>query len=264
MKLMETGPWGTGGCGHLTRRLNGCKQLTGRTLTRPFRTVAAWLVHAYTASGAVLALAALGATMRGDARAAFAWLLAATIVDSTDGVLARRFEVRTYAPGLDGARLDDIVDYLTFVFLPAFLVYQWEMVPPGWGLAVAAVMLLSSAAGFSAHDAKTDDHFFTGFPSYWNIVVLYLYAAPTGRWFNAVVLIVLAALVFVRVGYVYPTRTPTWRHVTLALAWLWAVTVAAIIWMLPRPPILLVIGSLAFPVYYIVLSLILQRGRRLA
>ena len=233
-------------------------------MTRPFWAAAAWLVHAYTASGAVFALLALAAATRGSARAAFGWLLLATVVDSTDGVLARLADVRTYAPAFDGARLDDLVDYLTFVFLPAFIVYQWQMVPPGWGLVVASAMLLSSALGFSARDAKTADHFFTGFPSYWNIVVLYLYALGSGRWMNAIVLVALAALVFVRVGWVYPTRTPTWRHVTLVLASLWGVAVATIVWGLPRPSMPLVIGSLGFPVYYIVLSLILQRNRRLA
>jgi phosphatidylcholine synthase len=136
------------------------------------------------------------------------------------------------------------------------------MAPDGWGIPTAAAMLLSSAYGFSATDAKTADHFFTGFPSYWNVVVFYLYALHTGPVVNAAVLLGLAALVFVRVGYVYPSRTPMWRSVTLALGVLWAAAVAVCVWMLPDAPAVLAIGSLVFPVYYFVLSIMLQRRRR--
>jgi phosphatidylcholine synthase len=220
------------------------------------------MVHLYTASGAIMALLGMIAVDRKDARVAFLWMFAATVVDSTDGLLARRAQVRLRVAWIDGAKLDDIVDYLTFVFLPAYLVYQFEMVPGSASLPVASAMLLSSAFGFSAADAKTDDHFFTGFPSYWNIVVFYLYALHTGQLVNVVVLAALAALVFVRVGYVYPSRTPDWRAVTLTLGAAWAAAVAVCTWMLPAPPRALLIGSLVFPVYYVVLSLVLQRARR--
>lgn len=224
--------------------------------------MAAWLVHLYTATGGLLAFLAMIAATRGDARTAFLWMVAATVVDSTDGVLARRADVRTYAPAIDGGKLDDIVDYLTFVFLPAYLVYQLRMVPEGWATPAAAAMLLSSALGFSASDAKSADHFFTGFPSYWNIVVFYLYALRTDPMFNLLLVVGLAAMVFVRTGYVYPSRTPTWRVVTLVLGVCWGAAVAVSVWMLPAAPRPLVIGSLVFPVYYVGLSLLLQRSRR--
>jgi len=232
------------------------------TLALPYRRAAAWLVHVYTASGGVMAFLGLIAVARDDARTAFLWMLAATIVDSTDGVFARWANVRAYAPEVDGAKLDDIVDYLTFVFLPAYLVYHFGMVPDGLGIVVVAAMLLSSAFGFSLNDAKTADHFFTGFPSYWNIVVLYLYALATTGAVNAAVLLSLAALVFVRVGYIYPTRTLAWRRVTLSLGGLWGATIAAIVWLLPHAPRAMVIATLVFPVYYLVLSLMLQRRRQ--
>lgn len=257
----EARRWGTVAQTHLTRALPRCKPLTDKTLPLPYRRAAAYGVHLYTASGALMAFLGLLAVVQGNARAAFLWMVAATFVDSTDGLLARLADVRSHAAGVDGARLDDIVDYLTFVFLPAFLVYHFRMTPQGWAVAVVAAMLLSSAFGFSATDAKTSDHFFTGFPSYWNIVVLYLYALGARPLVNAAVLLALAALVFVRVGYIYPSRTPTWRRLTLTLGAAWAVAVTAIVWMLPSPPRALVIGSLAFPVYYVVLSLLLQRRR---
>jgi phosphatidylcholine synthase len=208
-----------------------------------------------------MAFLGLAAAARGEARVSFLWMLLATVVDSTDGVFARRAEVRVHAPVVDGGKLDDIVDYLTFVFLPAWLVYHFRMVPDGWGLPVASAMLLSSAFGFSANDAKTADHFFTGFPSYWNIVVFYLYALRTGPVVNTVVLLALAAMVFVRLKYIYPSRTPAWRTVTLVLGAVWGAIVAVCVWMVPDPPQALLIGSLVFPVYYIVLSLMLQRAR---
>src|SRR5512142_803934 len=131
-------------------------------LALPFRTIAAWAVHAYTATGALIAFLALLAVIQHDARSTFLWLFAATIVDATDGWMARRAEVRRYAATVDGARLDDIVDYLTFVFLPAFFVYHFQMLPIGWGALAVAAVLLSSAFGFTAADAKTPDYFFTG------------------------------------------------------------------------------------------------------
>jgi phosphatidylcholine synthase len=221
----------------------------------------AWLVHIYTASGAFLAFIGASAVVHGSDRTALAAMFAATIVDATDGALARRARVKEVLPGIDGARIDDIVDYLTFVFLPLLLLdasgglYRWQAFP------VAAVVLVSSVYGFVSPDAKTSDHFFTGFPSYWNIVVLYLMAFHTSPAVNAVVLLVLSALVFVRIGYVYPSRTPTLRALTLALAGAWAIALGLIIAMWPSPPRWLVLASLAFPVYYVALSLALHFRR---
>jgi phosphatidylcholine synthase len=231
-------------------------------LARPYRAAAAWLVHLYTAAGALLAFLSLREVVEGDVRMAFVWLAVATAVDSTDGVLARLAQVKTFASGLDGARLDDIVDYLTYVFIPTFIVYRMEMVPGVLVWPVAAAVLLSSAFGFTLEDAKTEDYFFTGFPSYWNVVVLYMVSLGSDPLLNAVTLLALSALVFVRIGYVYPSRTPMWRTATLALGVLWAMAMLVVVWTLPAPPRPLVIASLVFPVYYVVLSLMLQRRRR--
>jgi phosphatidylcholine synthase len=222
---------------------------------------AAWLVHIYTASGALCAFFGTLAVFSSRYRDAFLLMALATFLDATDGVLARAAAVKEVLPGFDGARLDDIVDYLTFVFLPALLLYQSGALPSGWGALVASCILLSSAYGFASGDAKTDDHFFTGFPSYWNIVALYLYAAKVPPAINAVILIGLAALVFVRIGYVYPTRTPTLRTLTLVLGSIWALLIIAVIYRLPDVPGVLLAASLFFPAYYIALSLVLQMRR---
>ena len=126
--------------------------------------LAAWLVHVYTASGAVLALLSLRAAVQDDFRMAFAWLFLATVVDASDGWLARRFRVREAIPHFDGGKLDELVDYLTFVFVPAVIAAEAGILPPHWTTLVAGAMLLASAYGFSQDDAKTPDHFFTGFP----------------------------------------------------------------------------------------------------
>jgi phosphatidylcholine synthase len=234
-----------------------------RANAKPFRIpFAAAAVHAYTASGAILAFVGIRAVFAGDARLAFAMMFLATVIDSTDGVLARAARVKETLPSVDGARIDDIVDYLTFVVLPMLLLDRFGFLPARIGLLVVAIVLLSSAYGFGSADAKTTDHFFTGFPSYWNIVALYLYlfAVPAGA--SAAILILLSVLVFVRIGYVYPSRTPVLRRLTVAFASAWAVSVAVLICWLPSPLRWLAIASLAFPVYYIVLSLVLHSRRR--
>jgi phosphatidylcholine synthase len=222
---------------------------------------AAWLVHAYTASGAVLAFIAAWCVVHRNDRMAFAALLAATIVDGTDGVLARAARVREVLPDVDGGRIDDMVDFITYVFVPMLLLEADGGLPARAALPVVAVVLMSSAYGFMAPDAKTADHFFTGFPSYWNIVVLYLllFAVPPGA--NAAVLLFLSGMIFVRIRWIYPTRTPVWRTLTLVLAAAWAVLLGAIIALWPSPPKALAIASLVFPVYYCVLSLALHVRR---
>jgi phosphatidylcholine synthase len=220
-----------------------------------------WLVHAYTASSAVLAFLALDATAKGDYRTAFLWLAVTVVVDASDGFLARTFRVRERLPHFNGARLDDIVDYLTFVFVPLFLLVHAGLLRETWGVPAAAGALLASAYGFSREDAKTTDHFFTGFPSYWNIVALYMVALELAPSINAAFIVAFTALVFVPIGYVYPTRTPTLRTLTLSLSVAWGIAMAVIIWQLPRPSPVLVYGSLTFPVYYGVLSVVLH-GRR--
>ena len=209
-----------------------------------------------------MAFAGVLSVIDGRFRAAFLWMIAATIVDGTDGALARLARVKEVTPSIDGARLDDIVDYLTFVFLPILLLYQAGHLPPGWGLAVSAGVLLSSGYGFASADAKTSDNFFTGFPSYWNIVALYLHAAAMAPLVNAAILVTFSVLVFVRIGYVYPTRTPVLRGVTLTLGGIWGLMIIAITVMLPEVSGALLIASLFFPVYYTVLSLVLHARRR--
>jgi phosphatidylcholine synthase len=219
--------------------------------------IGAWLVHAYTASGAVLAFLAIRAVVLEDYRAAFFWLALQVVVDATDGMLARLARVSQRLPWFNGAKLDDIVDYLTYVFVPAFIVWRAALVPEPWMLFVVSAVLLSSAYGFNIATAKTSDHFFTGFPSYWNIVVFYLLVAGFSRVTNAAILLAFAVLVFVPIRYVYPSRTVAWRPVTMVIGIAWGVAFLAMLLMYPAVPRSMFWASLAYPVYYFALSLYL-------
>ena len=221
----------------------------------------AWLAHAYTASGAVLAFLAARAVVDHDYRTAFFWLGVQIFVDATDGLLARALRVHERLPGFNGAKLDDIVDYLTYVFVPALFVWRAVLVPDSWTLGVAAAMLISSAYGFNRAEAKTADHFFTGFPSYWNIVVFYLLIARLPATVNGVVLLALAALVFVPIRYVYPSRTPVLMWPTNIFGAIWGALMLVMLWQYPAISQQVFLASLAFPIYYVVLSLALQTRR---
>ena len=215
----------------------------------------AWLAHLYTASGLLLAFLAALAVIHHDYRTAFFWLALQVIVDATDGPFARAVRVSERTPWFNGAKLDDIVDYLTYVFVPALFVWDAQIVPPAWTLLIAAAMLLSSGYGFNRTDAKTPDHFFTGFPSYWNIVVFYLLVFGWSRPLNAAILLVLAFLVFVPIRYIYPSRTPVLPLPTNVLGALWGVQVLTMLWQYPAVSRPLLVASLIFPVYYTALSL---------
>jgi phosphatidylcholine synthase len=223
----------------------------------------AYLVHVYTATGAVLALLSLIIIIdRFDYRVALLLLVIATFVDATDGWLARWARVDRYASLIDGARLDDIVDYLTYVLVPGILLLHAERMPEGWtGVVIVCGMLLASALGFARRDAKTDDHFFTGFPSYWNIVAVYVLAADIPPHVTGIVVAALSVLVLVPLRFVYPSRTKTWQTATVIGCVLWGVQVVLMIWWMPRVPSWLLWTSWLYPAYYVALSLVLSARR---
>ena len=222
-----------------------------------------WFAHLYTGLGAVVALLAMLAVLAGDYRGAFSWLGVQIFIDATDGVLARALRVKERLPHFDGARLDDIIDYLCYVFIPVLLLLHAALLPAGWGVWVGAALLLSSAYGFSqtAAKIKTTDHFFTGFPSYWNLVAFYVYLLDWPPEINAAILLIFAILVFVPLRYVYPSRTQTLSLLTNVLGGLWGVFALWILWRLPATDGPWILLSLAFPVYYMALSLWLNFKR---
>ena len=225
------------------------------------RSAAAVAVHAYTASGALLGWLALRSAWDHDPRTAFLWLSVAVFVDATDGVAARAVDVRRHASWIDGARLDDIVDFLTYVFVPLVILWDQQLLGGASGLVAVGAVLIASGLGFSNLHAKTSDFFFTGWPSYWNLVAVYLLAWHISRAATTVLLIALAGLVFVPLKYVYPSRTVTLMRTTLALGGIWGIQMLLMIWWLPDVPAWLLWTSPIFPVYYFALSLWLNVRR---
>lgn len=223
--------------------------------------IAAWLVHLYTASGFVWALLAAQAAIDYDYVWAFLYLWLQVVVDATDGALARWVDVSRRLPWFSGSKLDDLVDYLTYAFVPALIVWRGPFVPDAWATPLAAAMLLASGYGFSRVHGKTPDHFFLGFPSYWNVVVLYFFLTRSEPWINAVILSVLCVLVFVPLRFVYPSRTPVLPVLTNVLGASWAIVLLALVGTYPRSSRPLLFASFVFPAYYVGLSVALEVRR---
>jgi phosphatidylcholine synthase len=227
----------------------------------PLRVAAAWAVHLLTASSAPAGMLAVLASERRDAATAMGWMAYTIAVDAIDGTLARAVGVKRVLPIFDGTRLDDVVDYFTWVIVPALFLVHLGLLPSGVAVPVAFCPVIASAYGFCRTDAKTSDHFFTGFPSYWNVVAFYLYTLGWPPAVNAAIVIAFSLAVFVPIRYVYPSRTTTLRALTVALGLVWG---AAVLWALAHlrtVPHALVVASLAYPIYYFVLSLALHVRR---
>jgi phosphatidylcholine synthase len=225
-----------------------------------------WIAHVYTGLGAAIALAATLDILDGDYRRAFLWLALQIAIDATDGILARKLRVKERLPGFDGARLDDIIDYLTYVFVPMLLLLHADLLPSSGGPWIAAAVLMASGYGFSQTAAKVHtatEYFFTGFPSYWNLVALYLFLWRLPAVVNGAILLLFAVLVFLPVRYVYPTRTRTLQHVTTTLGLAWAAVTLWLVWRLPAVDGPWMWLSLVFPAYYFVLSFWLDRRSRM-
>jgi len=233
--------------------------------------VRAAVVHVFTASGAFLAFLFVLAAIEGDEARAL-WLgLAALVIDGTDGMLARRFQVKRWIPWFDGALLDNIVDYLTYVFAPVILLHQSGYLPSGAaGSALAALPLLASTYQFCRVDAKTEDHLFLGFPSYWNVVAFYAIVLDLPTAAVVAVIVVCTVLVFVPIGYLYPSRTDAFWQLNIAMTVAWLGAYAVIVAQLPEPSPVVVGFSLLYIGYYLVVSVYLTtispgaRARRAA
>ena len=223
--------------------------------------LAAWSVHLYTSVGLTLGLFALIAAVEGDARRMFLLLFAACFVDATDGTLARRFDVLRWTPQFDGRKLDDITDYLSYVFIPIFFAHQSGLLPYPW-VFVSLIVLSAAAYGFCHAHAKTGNGSFTGFPSYWNILVFYLYVLKIPPPISAAILVLFAGLVFVRIEYVSAITPPVLLWLNTLLLSFWLISLGVILWTFDDPNPYVVYLSLAFPLYHLALSFILHVRRR--
>ncbi len=211
---------------------------------------AAYGVHLFTALGAGLGLWALILTYNGFYQETV-WVLAvAALIDSIDGALARLTHTKKHAPAIDGALMDNIVDFITWTIAPLLWIYA-AMGVPVWVLLVCAV---ASVFGFSNTHAKTEDHFFLGFPSYWNIVVFYIFLLNLPVVFASGILLLFAIVTFVPVKFIYPSRTEYLRPVTLIFGGLYILQLTALLYYFDNSPPVLIYSSFLFPFYYFGLS----------
>lgn len=210
--------------------------------------ILAWLTHFYTGLGLVCALLALRALGDGRPNDVFLWLAVAFVIDATDGVLARRARVDLHTPHFSGRKLDDIIDYLNYTFIPVCFIWQQGLLSDAW-LPVLGFTLIASAYGFCSEAAKTDDGFFTGFPSYWNVVAFYLYFLEPPESFAGALILVLALMTFWPVRYLYPTKNLAARTLSIGGGVLWG---GVCLWVLlaPEAPVVLVYLSLLYPAWY--------------
>jgi len=191
----------------------------------------AYLVHGLTASGAVFAMLALLEAANGDWAMMFLWLVVAFAVDGVDGPLARKTDVKANAPRIDGVLLDLIIDYLTYVFIPAFALFHSGLLPGWTGWFAIIVITFVSAIYFADNRMKTADNSFAGFPGCWNMVVLVLFAIQPG--FVAILILVsaLAVAMLLPIKFVHPVRTKRWRPITLPMTFAWTFFAAWAAWV---------------------------------
>ena len=220
-----------------------------------------WMIHAFTASGACIGLLALLAIYHHNFLTAL-WLMGLSIViDAVDGMFARMVRIKEAVPEVDGALLDNIVDFFTYTLVPCFFLLVTDLLPEYWRIVCVMAITFSSAYQFTQVDAKTTDHFFKGFPSYWNIAVFYLFFWQMTPVTNMVILMVLSVLSFVPIKYVYPSRldylteNKILRMGMVLITILWGAATTGLLWLYPQSNHLLVSISLGYCLLYIGISL---------
>lgn len=219
----------------------------------------AYLVHVLTAAGIIPAALAMY-EITGDAcdpRLVFVYLLVATLIDAVDGPLARHLDVKTNAASIDGRTIDDVLDYLTFAFIPLMLIWRMEWMPAGLGFSVVLAMA-ASLMGFAHREAKDEQRgMFRGFPSYWNLYAIYagIFSVQITPWLTAILLWVLTVLTLSPVWVLYPNLAPArWKRPLMIGGVLWAVCLLAMLWNYPHTSLLLTTVSLLYPIFYTYVS----------
>lgn len=191
---------------------------------------AAWAVHAFTASGVVIALLALLAVERGDFLAALLWLMLGLAIDAVDGSLARWARVKEQAARIDGDTLDLIIDYLTYVFVPAMLILRSGVLPDTLAPWLAALILVSALYNFTRRDLKTEDNYFRGFPANWNVIAFYFFVTEPNAMVAVTVIVLLAAATFAPIHFVHPFRVRDYGRFLPILSLFWAAATGLLLW----------------------------------
>lgn len=236
--------------------------LTKKLSYSPFHYLSAWAVHIFTASAACFGILTLIKIYQHDYILAL-WFMAVTIIiDALDGTLARLFRVKVVLPNMDGTLLDNLVDYLNYVITPCFFLYvNADMLPASYSMYIIIAVILTSSYQFCQVDAKTPDHFFKGFPCYWNIALFYMFTLSTSKYTNAYLLIALCCMVFIPIKYVYPSRLDyltKFKALKLLMhlfSLIFGISSAMMLWYYPTANPIWLILSLGYVVMYLLLSL---------
>ena len=191
--------------------------------------IQSWLVHIFTACGALAGFLSLIAISSNNIFLAFLWLAVAFLIDGIDGAFARKVNVKENLPQISGTILDNIVDYLNYVFIPAFMIYWLDLVIPELKLFSAFLILIVSCYTFTNLNLKTEDNFFMGFPALWNIVVFYLFVLKTSQNINLLVIIFFGVMTFVPIKYVHPLRVEKWKNFTIFITVIWSICTLALL-----------------------------------
>jgi phosphatidylcholine synthase len=219
------------------------------------RMLAAFAVHVFTASGAACALLALMAAAGSDWPQMFAWLGVALIVDGVDGTFARRLRVAEVLPRWSGDVLDFVVDYTTYVFVPAYAIAVGGVLPASVAVPLGPI-IVTAAIYFADRRMKTSDSYFRGFPALWNIVAFYLFVLKPASWFAAVAVVALAVATFAPIYFIHPVRVPRWRIVNLLALVLWAgLAIVAVVLRLD-PPGWVAAALAAIAIYFVIVGLL--------
>lgn len=212
----------------------------------------AYAVHAFTAIGAVLGVWAFVLILNEHYQATLWVLLAAGLIDTADGALARAADVQKNAPMINGALMDNIIDFLIWTAAPLLWAYAVVQVPV-W---VILICTFASIFGFTNKEAKTEDNYFTGFPSYWNLVIFYLFLLHFSVVVSSAILLFCAVATFLPVKFIYPSKMKTYQMTTIVLGVIFALELVALVFLFDQSPRWLVYISLIFPAYYLGLSFI--------
>lgn len=194
------------------------------------KTFPSYLVHLFTVSGVVFSFLALIASIEQNLPLVFFYLALALFIDGIDGSLARKVDVKEHTPNINGEILDNIIDYLNYVFVPAFIVYWIGLVPAGTELILSALILIVSCYTFANNHIKTSDFYFSGFPALWNVVILYFYILDTELVTNLLIICALSILTFIPIKYLHPFRVKHLRRLSLFVLSIWMLTTLIIVY----------------------------------
>jgi phosphatidylcholine synthase len=231
----------------------------GQRGTLTIARVYAYAIHVLTASGAAFALLALILAIGEQWAVMFLCLGFALVVDGIDGPLARAFKVAERAPRYSGDTLDLVVDFTTYVFVPAYAVVARGLLPQSVAILCGVVIVVTGALYFADREMKTADNHFRGFPAVWNLIAFYLFVLTPPVWIAVLAIVVFAALTFAPVEFVHPLRVKRWRRLTIALMAVWAILAAIAVFNNLAPGLLVTVGLTLIALYFLLIGIIARR-----